>query len=542
MEETPSNESLSDQTPQRVSPRSPRPLEDPDSDVIREQPMAAVASGASTGAYPTPQQVREILLVLRPPEPAEETVNEDQTTSLTPDLEFRQATNEERPPTPSDERACLQLWVLWAALTLPLFFSMWLFLVPFVISSSSTTRWADRPTVTTPEPCLKPVQIREPSMPIRANLNGTLGPSKERARPVFCLFRNNAVTLSRNYSTVGQNYDYTFWSVPFELCHNVIYWSVAIDNGSVTSRMPSFDYSYGLHRLRNITDRLGYFNVKILLALGGYSEDGPHFSILGREPATLDRLTANVIATLNSFRLDGVTVHWVDPGPRCGSPGDQAIIAALLRALRQAFDNNGMTLAMVTAMLDGAASVERLISMSKDVVNYFFLTDHRRLASQSRDVYDVCATFSDNTILTLHHYLTSVPGLRRDQICAYEPVAALAVDGYIDAFHPICVLHRHQMNWGRPPHFAANVRAATIYFVDTTLTIYSRYNTSFLPPVVREPCVFLTLIELDNYAGQCGAKYNRYLLSQHVYSSTVHKYEYTGSVIDAAPPYTPDKC
>ncbi|KAL3227230.1 hypothetical protein MRX96_024197 [Rhipicephalus microplus] len=128
--------------------------------------------GASTGAYPTPQQVREILLVLRPPEPAEETVNEDQTTSLTPDLEFRQASNEERPPTPSDERACLQLWVLWAALTLPLFFSMWLFLVPFVISSSSTTRWPDRPTVTTPEPCLKPVQIREPSMPIRANLNG----------------------------------------------------------------------------------------------------------------------------------------------------------------------------------------------------------------------------------------------------------------------------------------------------------------------------------------------------------------------------------
>ncbi|KAL3227229.1 hypothetical protein MRX96_024196 [Rhipicephalus microplus] len=528
--------------------------------------------GASTGAYPAPQQVREILLVLRPPKPAEETVNEDQTTSLTPDLEFRQASNEERPPTPSDERACLQLWVLWAALTLPLFFSMWLFLVPFVISSSSTTRWPDRPTVTTPESCLKPVQIREPSMPIRANLNGTLGPSKERARPVFCLFRNNAVTLSRNYSTVGQNYDYTFWSVPFELCHNVIYWSMAIDNGSVTSRMPSFDYSYGLHRLRNITDRLGYFNVKILLALGGYSEDGPHFSILGREPATLDRLTANVIATLNSFRLDGVTVHWVDPGPRCGSPGDQAIIAALFRALRQAFDNNGMTLAMVTAMLDGTASVERLISMSKDVVNYFFLTDHRRLASQSRDVYDVCATFSDNTILTLHHYLTSVPGLRRDQICAHEPVAALAVDGHIDVtteqfivqpesrlrWAPIyeacgkprfCKLYTPsqscivlQMNWGRSPHFSANMRAATIYFVDTTYTIYTRYNTSFLPPVVREPCVFVNLIELDNYAGQCGANYSRYLLLQHLYSATVHKYEYTGSIEDVVPQYTPDNC
>ncbi|KAL1481779.1 hypothetical protein MTO96_034176 [Rhipicephalus appendiculatus] len=572
MEETPSDKSLSDQTPQPVSPQSPRHLQVPDGDAVKQEPTAA-ASGASTGASPTPQQVRDILLVLRPPEPEELTEDADdkvQTASLTPDLEFRQGGNEERAEMPSDERVCLQLWVLWAALTLPLLFSMWLFLVPFVVNTN--TQLTDGRTVTTtPEPCLKPVKLLEPSMPIRTSPNATLGPSGLQARPFFCLFRNNAVTFSRNYSTVGQNYDYTFWSVPFKLCHNVIYWSVAIDNGNITSRMPSFDHSYGLYQLRNITDKLGYLDVKILLALGGYPEDGPHFSLLGRDPVTLDRLTTNVVAALSSFRLDGVTVHWVDPGPRCGSPDDQGTIAALLRALRQAFDNNGMTHAMVTAMLDGSTSVERVISTSKDAVNHFFLTDHQRLAGGPRGFDEVCATYSDNTISTLSHYINSVPGLRWDQICATAPVAALAADGDIDVtaqqfmmqpgrplrWAPIyeacgklgfckllaastsCIVH--QMNWDRGLH-TANLHAGTIYFVDTTFTIQLRYRNRFHAPIVGEPCVFVTLIEHDNYAGQCGGGYHRYLLLQHLYFGTRGQYTYHGSIEDAAPHYDPAIC
>ncbi|KAL1481781.1 hypothetical protein MTO96_034178 [Rhipicephalus appendiculatus] len=47
--------------------------------------------------------------------------------------------------------------------------------------------------------------------------------------------------------------------------------------------MPWFDEHHGLHQLRNITDSLGYMNVKILLAVGGYPEDGPYFSVLGHD-------------------------------------------------------------------------------------------------------------------------------------------------------------------------------------------------------------------------------------------------------------------
>ncbi|KAH7938865.1 hypothetical protein HPB52_001487 [Rhipicephalus sanguineus] len=573
MEETSSDESLSGHTPAPVSQKSRRPFQVAYGDNLKEESTAA-ASAASPAASPARQQVREIVLVLRPPEPAEPADSRDQRGSLTRDLQFRQGGSGERTQTPSDERVCLQLWGLWAALTLPLLFSMWLFLVPFLVNRSPHLpgeSTAFSAASATPEPCLKTVNLREPSLPIRISQYPGFGPSKLQARPFFCLVRNNAVAFSRNYSTVGQKYDYTFWSVPFDLCHYVIYWSVAIEDGNVTSRLPSFDESYGLNQLRSIADLLGYSNVKILVALGGYPEDGPHFSLLGRDPGALDRLTAKVVDAMKSKRLDGVTVNWVDPGPRCGSPDDQGTVAALLRAIRQAFDKNGMTQALVTAMLDGGTSIERLVSTSKDAVNYFFLTDHRRLSSGPGSFYEVCTTFSDNTVQTLDHYVNSVPGLRRDQICAAEPVAALAADGDIDVatrqfmiqpgralrWAPIyeacgkprfcrlfgasqsCIVH--QANWGARPN-SSNLHAATLYFNDLTYLIRARYLARSQPPIRGEPCIFVTLLEYDNYAGQCGRGYNRYLLLQHLYYGTLGDSFLSGSIEDAAPPYNQTNC
>ncbi|KAL1485499.1 hypothetical protein MTO96_031920 [Rhipicephalus appendiculatus] len=463
------------------------------------------------------------------------------------------------------------MWLLWAALTCPLIFCIWFFLVPFLVNSN--TMKPEGPTVssttsTTPEPCLKPVTIREPIQPLRPSPDTTLGPSNETVRPFFCLYRNDAVTVSRNYSTAGANYDFTFEAVPFELCHYVIYWSVAIDNGNITSRMPSFDRNYGLYRLRNITDRLGYLDVKILLALGGYPEDGPHFSMLGRDPVTLDRLTANVIDATRSFRLDGVTVNWVDPGPRCGSPDDQETVAALLRALRRAFDNNGMTQAMVTAMLDGGTSMVRLVSISKDAVSHFFFADYPGLTSVASEFQEVCATSTDRMIEHLKDYINSVPGLRWDQICAAEPAAFLAVDGDIDVatqkfmmqpergfrWAPVyeacgkpnfckmlgvsqsCFVH--SANWGALSR-TAKLHAATLYFYDVVYTLQTKYNMRSGPPIVGKPCVFVTLIEYDNYAEQCGVGYSRYILLQHLYFGALGIYRYNFTIENAAKIYDP---
>ncbi|KAL3184570.1 hypothetical protein MRX96_031645 [Rhipicephalus microplus] len=306
MEKTSSDERAFS-TPQHISRQSPGPIQVTDGGAVTKK-LTAVASVASTTASPTPPQGREILLVPKPPERTQSADSKTQTVSPTQELQFRQRDREERTRTPSDERICLQSWLLGGggALTCLLIFSVWFFLVPFLVNNNNMQK-PEGPAVSTiasptPEPCLKPVTIQEPERPITTASNQTFNPSGRTPRPSFCLFRNSAVTLSRNYSTTGDNYDYTFEAMPFELCHNVIYWSVAIDNGNINSRMPSFDEDYGLYQLRNINDGLGYLNVKILLALGGYPEDGPHFSMLGCYSITLSRLIANVVDVTRSLR------------------------------------------------------------------------------------------------------------------------------------------------------------------------------------------------------------------------------------------------
>ncbi|KAH6923890.1 hypothetical protein HPB50_008417 [Hyalomma asiaticum] len=371
---------------------------------------ARAASRASTSVSPSPQPNREIVLVLKPPEAPNNHQGPDQVDPPAPEPQFRASSSETQMP--PDEKFCIRIWVLWAALTCPLIFAMWLFLVPFMVSTSSKSTTPVPPSVTTAMvSCTKPVTLAAPKPPIRINPHPDRGPSKQPVRPFFCLFRNTAVTFSRNYSTVSGNYDYTFWTVPFDLCHYVIYWSVAIDNGNINSRMPHFDQHHGLYQMRNITDSLGFPNVKLLLALGGYAEDSPHFSILGREPAILNRLTANIVDAMTSLRLDGVAVHWVDPGAQCRGPDDQETVAALLRMLRQAFDSNKLTQAIVTAMLDGDRPMERLVFTSKDAVKYFFLTaDRRTLSSGSKVLFEVCSALSDTIIQRMTHYIDSVPG------------------------------------------------------------------------------------------------------------------------------------
>ncbi|KAH8030612.1 hypothetical protein HPB51_010546 [Rhipicephalus microplus] len=42
---------------------------------------------------------------------------------------------------------------------------------------------------------------------------------------------------------------------------------------------------------------------------------------------SLKRLTSNIVGSVSSFHLDGVAVHWVDPGSECAGPDDQGIVA-----------------------------------------------------------------------------------------------------------------------------------------------------------------------------------------------------------------------
>ncbi|KAL1418174.1 hypothetical protein MTO96_026187 [Rhipicephalus appendiculatus] len=161
-----------------------------------------------------------------------------------------------------------------------------------------------------PSACLVPVPWS--TLPPNLNVSApySFGPSNESSRPIFCLYNNTRVYAWRNIT--NSSWNYVFATLPFALCPYVVYWSVGIEDGNLTSRQRNFDEQYGLHRLRAIADSLNFKAVKILLALGGYPEDAPHFWRLGWDKELKERLMGNVADSLHRFGLNGITVHWVD--------------------------------------------------------------------------------------------------------------------------------------------------------------------------------------------------------------------------------------
>ncbi|KAL1481780.1 hypothetical protein MTO96_034177 [Rhipicephalus appendiculatus] len=222
-------------------------------------------------------------------------------------------------------------------------------------------------------------------------------------------------------------------------------------------------------------------------------------------------------------------------------------------------------------MLDGRDPVERLLSTSKDVVDYFFLTESRLFPNASKKFYDVCYVFSSDVVKTVNHYISSVPGLRRNQICAAEPIAFFTYDGDIDSktkdFIPLpgrgfrrapiyescnrlrfcrdrspshsCIAHF--ANYG-PRRNSTTLKAATVYFTELTHTLQTRFQALSQNSTTGEPCTFATLIEYDNYAGQCSSSFNRNLLLRHLYFGSLGRILSNGSIEDAARPYNPMTC
>ncbi|KAH6923344.1 hypothetical protein HPB50_000429 [Hyalomma asiaticum] len=370
--------------------------------------------------------------------------------------------------TPPDERRCTQLWVLWAALTFPLLLSCWLLLVPFLIGSkepvvpevpvyplpktpgapinqlnlTSTTHSTPAispiamPTASTtpatarfawlgiPPRCL--LRVGRPSEPS----SYTIGPyptrvaaANRKQRPIFCLFDNDKVTSSR---VPQQMSDYMFETLPFALCPNVVYASVGIVNGYLTSRLPHFEQSHGIPRLKQIVQTRGYQDTRILLVLGGYKEDAPHFWRLGRDATTLDLLMKNVADGMRNNKLDGVTVHWVAPTSVCSGSDYAMVLSILLRRLNQTFNNYGLTQHIVSVVLDIGIGNEYMVDTVADVVHYFFLGTNA-LRYQGQGPYqDMCTDISRDTHQVIANYTRLSRSVRIDQLCIMEELAPWA--------------------------------------------------------------------------------------------------------------------
>ncbi|KAH7946816.1 hypothetical protein HPB52_004438 [Rhipicephalus sanguineus] len=129
--------------------------------------------------------------------------------------------------------------------------------------------------------------------------------SPSRHSNIFCLYNN-----SRYYK--GGPFDFLPQNIPFSHCQNIVYWSFSIRDGVPISRDEAFDRKYGLEKLSDIASKARAPDVKILLAVGGYTEDYAQLSLLGGDSAVLFRFVQRTMALMTSYHLHGVVIHWLE--------------------------------------------------------------------------------------------------------------------------------------------------------------------------------------------------------------------------------------
>ncbi|KAL3234652.1 hypothetical protein MRX96_022616 [Rhipicephalus microplus] len=249
---------------------------------------------------PSPTTVRVRELVTRPPQ-RNRTSAGDEPGQRHPDDATQDAQVQ-------DERSCIVLWVVGAAFTFPLILSAWLVLVPFLVRANWTTTSTtplfsltpQHTMHTMPSTCIVPVTWSALPPSLNASVPYSFGPSKESLRRIFCLY------------------------------NNTLYWLVGIADGNLKSRQPSFDEQYGLHLLREVADSFNFKALKILLAVGGYPEDAPHFSRLGWDIDAMNSLMRDVVDSVDRFGLNGITVHWAEAHDGCTGTDDITVFKTLL--------------------------------------------------------------------------------------------------------------------------------------------------------------------------------------------------------------------
>ncbi|XP_064459158.1 chitinase-like protein 4 [Ornithodoros turicata] len=210
---------------------------------------------------------------------------------------------------------------------------------------SSTTSTTAAPTkAVVPQHCGKLINI-EDVKPAKVSSPGPQSSIVLTTKNItlFCIYNNSRI----NHTT----FMYLPTNIPGGVCHYVIYWSVAIKDGRIASRVPVFDTTFGLEKLRGAISG----DPKILMTVGGYKQDSVQFSMLGRTTGLLPHFVVNVLDYVLDNHLDGINIDWNYPGDECGSQEDHDTLAKLLAHTRTMFSINsqpGRSL-IVTVMLPG---------------------------------------------------------------------------------------------------------------------------------------------------------------------------------------------
>ncbi|KAL1433598.1 hypothetical protein MTO96_012428 [Rhipicephalus appendiculatus] len=204
---------------------------------------------------------------------------------------------------------------------------------------------------------------------------------------LFCLYNSSRFLRNSSASFLPQN-------LPLSLCQYIVYWSFRLVDGRLLSRTPTFDHFYGLAQLKGILKNARVPDVKVLLAVGGYVEDNPQFSLLGRDDNARARFVKGATRQLRSRNIDGLVLHWVEAEPGCrnrNSGAGSTALRAVFVDLRRVFDLNGLRPTPILAVIVPGQVDDGILGSVIDLVDYVFLETHKTLPQPPLN-YDVCTS------------------------------------------------------------------------------------------------------------------------------------------------------
>lgn len=159
------------------------------------------------------------------------------------------------------------------------------------------------------------------------------------------------------------------------LCTHIIYTFVGITtDGNVQILdswldLPNGRDGYGkFTRLRELSP-----GTKALVAIGGWNEGSVKFSQVAASPELRARFAQNAVAFLQTYNFDGLDIDWEYPNQRGGNPADKDNLIALLKELKQAFNNYGYLLTIAVGAAQSSASKSYHISELSRQVDFINL-------------------------------------------------------------------------------------------------------------------------------------------------------------------------
>ncbi|KAH7955593.1 hypothetical protein HPB52_001679 [Rhipicephalus sanguineus] len=350
----------------------------------------------------------------------------------------------------------------------------------------------------------------QPLSPTLATLNGT--------ESVYCLYNNSRFRKPRGH-------DFLTVHVPWWFCSRLIYWSVGIDKGKLTSRAENFDRIYGLYKLRVIADTYRE-GVELLMTVGGYPEDTGQLYALGSGTNESYSLAKDVAETVYYTGFNGVNLHLVeDPSCERYFTSQYRWLSDFIDVLSERIQINFATFPFKITAMVGADRIQakNYVRYLEGRVDFVFYDTHNLIStSGSMDAY--CSKYYEKTEALLRElrnvknttFCGSLSFIMPSRSNDDRTVASLAHtiskrEGFVSRLD-FCVEQRTVVN-------GSDIAGCSTYTSGSPWEVSAFPNRSALRTAFGQKCLWLMDIDFDSYNSTECAYLGAWAMLREVYAA-----------------------